>query len=250
MIDQGHTFERLVEAGHNVCLTGPGGTGKSHRTRALIARDPDRYAVTASTGIAAINVGGLTLHRWTGMMLGPQNGESNEECLDHLMRDSRFSIRAGFNRVRSCRTLVIDEISMLNGRTLDFLDYLCRQLRSDERPFGGIQMIVTGDFLQLPPVKKDPTAPYDWAFQSRAWMDADFKVVHLTKIHRQDDARFVEALSQFRFGRVEGDNARLLQSRLARFPKADITRLFTHNAQVDKWNHYRLDAIESEPHTF
>lgn len=250
MIDDGNTFERLVAAGKNVYLTGAGGTGKSYRTRMMIARDPDQFAVTASTGIAAINVGGLTLHRWSGMMLGPQNGESDEECLEHLMHDKRFSVRAGFDRIRNCQTLVIDEVSMLNGRTLDFLEFLCRRLRDDDRPFGGIQVIVTGDFLQLPPVKRDPNIPYDWAFQSRSWQEADFKVVHLTKIYRQDDAEFVGALSDFRFGRVDGRNARLLRSRVARFPDANLTRLFTHNRMVDRWNHYRLDEIPEEPSVF
>ena len=246
MMDEENCFERAVEADENVCLTGPGGTGKSFQTRRMIARDPGRFAVTASTGIAALNIGGLTLHRWSGMMLGPQNGESDEEYLDHLMADKRFSVRAGFDRIRAARSLVIDEVSMLNGRTLDFLNFLCKRLRSDPRPFGGIQMIVTGDFLQLPPVKKDPRAAYDWAFESRAWREAGFKVIHLTKIHRQDDAAFIRALSEFRFGRVEGGNARLLRSRVARFPDANLTRLFTHNAQVDKWNAYRLGEIDSD----
>ena len=250
MIDDGTTFEDLVDAGENVCLTGPGGTGKSYRTRRMVERDPGRFSVTASTGIAALNIGGLTLHRWSGMMLGPQNGESDEDYLDHLMADKRFSVRAGFDRIRSAETLVIDEVSMLNGRTLDFLDFLARRLRGDARPFGGIQMIVTGDFLQLPPVKKDPRAAYDWAFESRAWKNAGFKVVHLTKIHRQEDAAFIGALSEFRFGRVTGHNARLLRSRVAKFPDANLTRLFTHNAQVDKWNAYRLGEIDSELNIF
>ena len=250
MIDDDSTFEDLVAAGDNVCLTGPAGTGKSYRTRGMIARDPGRFSVTASTGIAALNIGGLTLHRWSGMMLGPQNGESDEDYLDHLMADKRFSVRAGFDRIRAAQSLVIDEVSMLNGRTLDFFDYLCRTLRRDRRPFGGIQMIVSCDFLQLPPVKKDPHAPYDWAFESRAWKEADFKVVHLTKVHRQGDADFVRALSEFRFGRVTGHNARLLRSRVAKFPDANLTRLFTHNAQVDKWNAYRLGEIDSELHGF
>ena len=250
MMDEENSFERAVEADENVCLTGPGGTGKSFQTRRMIALDPWRFAVTASTGIAALNIGGLTLHRWSGMMLGPQNGETDEEYLDHLMADKRFSVRAGFDRIRAARSLVIDEVSMLNGRTLDFLNFLCKRLRSDPRPFGGIQMIVTGDFLQLPPVKKDPIAAYDWAFESRAWREAGFKVLHLTKIHRQDDAAFIRALSEFRFGRVEGGNARLLRSRVARFPDANLTRLFTHNAQVDKWNAYRLDEIDSELKVF
>ena len=250
MIDDGTTFERLVKAGENVCLTGPGGTGKSYRTRRMIAGNPGRFAVTASTGIAALNIGGLTLHRWSGMMLGPQNGESDEDYLDHLLADKRFSVRAGFDRIRSVEALIIDEVSMLNGRTLDFLDFLARRLRGDERPFGGIQMIVTGDFLQLPPVKKDPAAAYDWAFDSRAWQSAGFKVVHLTKVHRQEDAAFVGALSEFRFGRVTGRNAQLLRSRVARFPDANLTRLFTHNAQVDKWNAYRLGEIDSDLQVF
>jgi ATP-dependent exoDNAse (exonuclease V) alpha subunit len=250
MIDDGTTFEQLVKAGENVCLTGPGGTGKSYRTRRMIAGNPGRFAVTASTGIAALNIGGLTLHRWSGMMLGPQNGESDEDYLDHLLADKRFSVRAGFNRIRSVEALIIDEVSMLNGRTLDFLDFLARRLRGDERPFGGIQMIVTGDFLQLPPVKKDPAAAYDWAFESRAWHSAGFKVVHLTKVHRQEDAAFVGALSEFRFGRVTGRNAQLLRSRVARFPDANLTRLFTHNAQVDKWNAYRLGEIDSDLQVF
>lgn len=244
MIDDDDSFERTVEADENVCLTGPGGTGKSFRTRRMIASDPGRFSVTASTGIAALNIGGLTLHRWSGMMLGPQNGQTDEDYLDHLMEDNRFTVRAGFNRIRSAQSLVIDEVSMLNGRTLDFLDFLCKRLRRDPRPFGGIQMIVTGDFLQLPPVTK--TGHYDWAFESRAWKEAGFKVIQLTKIHRQDDAAFVQALSEFRFGRVTGKNARLLRSRVARFPDANLTRLFTHNAQVDKWNAYRLGEIESE----
>ena len=84
-------------------------------------------------------------------------------------------------------------------------------------------------------------------FLSQAWRTADFKVVHLTKIYRQADAAFIQALSEFRFGRVEGANARLLRSRVAQFPDANLTRLFTHNAQVDKWNRYRLDEIEGDP---
>lgn len=250
MSDSASEFHALVAADENVCLTGQAGTGKSHLTREMIAAAPGKFDVTASTGIAALNVGGTTLHRWAGMMLGPREGESDDEYLAELMRDSRRSVRAGFDRVRRCRALVIDEVSMLNGRTLDFLDFLCRMLRQDARPFGGIQIITTGDFLQLPPVSKDPRKPYDWAFQSRAWAAAHFQTVQLTKIHRQDDPAFIEALSEFRFGSVEGQNASLLRSRVARFPDADLTRLFTHNSMVDRWNNYRLGEIDAPPQTF
>ena len=243
-------FRHALDAGRNVFLTGMAGTGKSTLLRGLIEERGSAVTITASTGIAALNIGGLTLHRWSGMMLGPQEGQSDEDYLDHLMEDKRFSVRAGFDRVRACELLVIDEISMLSGRTLDFLDFLCRRLRRCSAPFGGIQVVATGDLLQLPPVRKNPAAPYDWVFLARAWQDAAFEVVHLTKVHRQEDAAFVGALSEFRFGRVTGHNARLLRSRVAKFPDANLTRLFTHNAQVDKWNAYRLGEIDSELHVF
>lgn len=250
MTDPAEYFQQLVTAGENTCLTGPAGTGKSHETRRMIASDPDRYSVTASTGIAALNVEGVTLHRWCGMMLGPREDETDEHYLDHLMSAKRFSVRAGFDRVRQCESLVIDEISMLNGRTLDFFDFLCRTLRENDLPFGGIQIIATGDFLQLPPVNKDPGKPYDWAFRSRAWQEADFKTVHLSKVRRQEDPDFVAALSDFRFGHVRGSHADLLRSRVARFPDSDLTRLFTHNSMVDRWNNYRLEGLPGSPCVF
>jgi len=239
-------FLRLAAEGHSIMLTGQAGTGKTTLLQDFLDECGEDVAVTASTGIAALNLGGMTMHRWSGMMLGPKRGENLNDHLRELMRDERHGVRNGFNRVRNCRVLVLDEVSMLPGVTLEFLDLLCRTLRRDDRPFGGIQVIATGDFLQLPPVRTDPSEPYDWAFQAMAWVKANFQVVHLTKVHRQDEPEFLGALGEFRRGRITGNNARLLASRVTHFPDPNIPRLFTHNSQVDKWNAYRLACIECD----
>jgi hypothetical protein len=141
-----NTLRRLVQQGRNVLLTGQAGTGKSTLLRNELEHAGEDVAITASTGIAAINVGGSTLHRWSGMMLGPKRGEDPHAYLRELMRDKRQSVRAGLDRIRSCRVLVLDEVSMLAGVTLEFFDLLCRTVRRDDAPFGGIQIIATGDF--------------------------------------------------------------------------------------------------------
>jgi len=246
MIDRTDTpevrFLGHVCNGHNVFLTGPAGTGKSYNVDQVTGDNP-YIEVTASTGIAALNVGGMTIHRWSGMLLGPRPGEDFAEYFSALARDKRKGIRAGFNRVREADGLVIDEISMLPGRLLDYLDFHCRSIRRDDRPFGGIQIISTGDFLQLPPVRTNPAADYDWAFASRAWAEAGFRTVELTTIRRQDDPEFAAALSSFRVGRIDREVAAMLRPRVSVFPKRNLTRLLTHNTQVDRWNDYCLGEL-------
>jgi ATP-dependent exoDNAse (exonuclease V) alpha subunit len=143
--------------------------------------------------------------------------------------------------------LVIDEVSMLPGRVLNFVDFLFRLERGSDAPFGGCQVITTGDFLQLPPVRKSDKEPHDWAFASEAWEQAAFRTILLEEVKRQDEPEFVRALANFRRGRVWGEDARLLQSRIRSFPPASLTRLFTHNVQVDKWNGFQLSELPGEP---
>ncbi len=233
-------FRAAALGGKNCFLTGAGGTGKSTQLRAFIAECPRRVSVTAPTGVAALNVGGMTIHRFTGMLIGPAAGQTNGAYFAQLERDPRRSILAGFDRVRRCEVLVIDEISMLPGRQFEFVEFLFRRLRDRDEPFGGCQVIVTGDFLQLPPVRTSESASYDWAFQSPAWAAAGFCTFVLERVRRQDEASFVKALTDFRVGRVWGDSARLLQSRVRSNPPSTMPRLFTHNVQVDKWNNFQL----------
>ena len=175
--------------------------------------------------------------------MGPRQGEDFGKYFRSLTRDPRPALRAAFNRVRHCEQLVIDEISMLSGHALSYLDFHCRRLREDKRPFGGIQIIATGDYLQLPPVRTDVRLPYDWAFDSPSWQEAGFKVVELTRIMRQDDPEFAAALSKFRRGVIDGEVARVLRPRVSYFPERSLTRLLTHNVQVDKWNDYCLGEL-------
>lgn len=239
------SFLKRVGQGDNVLLTGPAGTGKSTLLNTFLKTAGNDVAVTASTGIAALNVGGQTLHRWSGMMLGPKPGEDPRSHLRELLRDKRQSVRAGLDRVRECRVLIIDEVSMLSGTTLAFFDLLCRTVRRDPSPFGGLQVIATGDFLQLPPVRTNPAIAYDWPFQTECWQQAEFAGIHLTKVHRQDEPELRRALSEFRLGQLSPDSSTLLASRVVNYPCGDIPRLFTHNTQVDKWNGYRLSCIEA-----
>ena len=243
-------FHAHAQAGRNCFLTGAGGTGKSTQLREFIADlavgHQRRVSITAPTGVAALNVSGMTIHRFCGMMIGPAAGQSNEDYFNQLQRDPRPSIKAGFNRVRRCEVLVIDEISMLPGRQFEFVEFLFRRLRGQDVPFGGCQVIATGDFLQLPPVRKGETEPYDWAFQSPAWAAAGFRTFVLDKVRRQDEPAFVRALADFRVGRVWGDTARILQSRVRANPPSTMSRLFTHNVQVDKWNHFQLSDLPGD----
>jgi len=247
-------FIAWAAAGDNAFLTGAAGTGKSTLLRRFIAECPRRVDVTAPTGIAAINVNGMTTHRFCGMMLGPRDGQSDEAYLDELRGLPYRSVKAGFRRVERCECLVIDEVSMMPGRQLDFLDHLFRTLRGSNAPFGGCQLIVTGDFLQLPPVRTDPSRPHDWCFNSRSWQEAGFRTCQLQTVRRQDEREFVLALLDFRVGRVVGSSAELLRSRVRMFPASTIPRLVTHNSQKDKWDAFQLaelpgNAVELQART-
>ncbi|MCW1921303.1 DEAD/DEAH box helicase [Luteolibacter arcticus] len=252
--DQLAAMARINE-GKNVFLTGAAGTGKSSVTVEMIRRRLGERSlkVCATTGVAALNlrdklaalfgqdVETSTIYRWSGIGIGPRPEQSFGDYYEWMSKRG-YAWAGTCSRIRGTKMLVIDEISMLPGRTLDFIDYVCRCVRGNDLPFGGIQVVAVGDFLQLPPVSK--TGTYDWAFQSAAWELADFCAASLRTVHRQADGEFVGLLNMFREGHVTRDGAALLKSRVAMFPDKDLLRLLTHNAQVDKWNGYQLNCIE------
>lgn len=250
----------LMKSGANVFLTGMAGTGKSATLLEFISQPFRKIDVCATTGIAALNLqdqfraraghslAAYTIYRWAGILTGPSPGQKPEEFFKFLSQKRTGSAFGVIKRIQNCEVLIIDEISMLPGAVLDYLDYHFQRIRENKKPFGGIQLIAVGDYLQLPPVAKNGN--YDWAFRSQAWQAAGFKTAYLKTIHRQDEPEFIEALNAFRLGHIGKKTAELLANRVKMFVDRKVVRLMTHNNQVDKWNAYQIGEIERKETTY
>lgn len=185
--EQQHVLDLVMNKGQSVFFTGPAGTGKSVLMRAIIAemkkkwvRDPERLGITASTGLAACNIGGMTLHSFSGIGLG-------KEDVATLVKKIRRNPKAK-NRWLRTRVLVIDEISMVDGELFDKLAQIARTIRNNGRPWGGIQLIITGDFFQLPPVpERDKSREAKFAFDAATWSTSIDHTIGLTQVFRQRD---------------------------------------------------------------
>lgn len=185
--EQNHVKDLVVEKGQSVFFTGPAGTGKSVLMRAIIAdlkkkyiREPDRVAVTASTGLAACNIGGMTLHSFSGIGLGKEDATT-------LVKKIRRNPKAKTRWLKT-RVLVIDEISMVDGDLFDKLSQIGRIIRNNGRPWGGIQLVITGDFFQLPPVPDgQKSRDVKFAFDAATWNMSIDHTIGLTEVFRQRD---------------------------------------------------------------
>jgi ATP-dependent DNA helicase PIF1 len=172
-----------IMGGKNVFFSGCAGTGKSHLLKLLAQFLPKHSTFfTASTGLAAVNIGGSTLHSFAGVGLG----EGSAEGLGFKAKGNRRAKE----RWTSCRVLVIDEVSMISGQFFDKLETVARFVRDDDRPFGGVQLVLSGDFLQLPPVKA--TKP---TFRADTWEKCIEVKIVLTKVFRQlGDPTFIKSV--------------------------------------------------------
>ena len=235
----------ILKLGHNVYLTGAAGSGKTYVLNSFIKHLRDHQinvGVTASTGIAATHLNGMTIHSWAGIGI---LDELTPEDMDRLLGKSQLK-----KRMRETRVLIIDEVSMLHGKRLDMVDTVCRAFRDPEKPFGGLQVVLCGDLFQLPPVSRGQQAS-DFVFESQAWKTMNLKICYLSEQHRQDDTQLLNILGAIRTSQVEEDHFMELQERF-RNPPVDlpITRLFTHNAAVDEMNDHRLANLDSKQQTY
>ncbi|XP_011633917.1 ATP-dependent DNA helicase PIF1 [Pogonomyrmex barbatus] len=226
--------------GKNVFFTGSAGTGKSFLLRKIIsALPPDVTMATASTGVAACHIGGITLHQFAGIGLGTG---TKERCIQLASRPSVVSIW------RKTKHLVIDEISMVDGDFFDKIEAVARHIRRTERPFGGIQLILCGDFFQLPPVSKTNDRA-KFCFQSETWHKCVHFNFELQTVHRQKDEAFVKILNNIRIGRVTDDIVDILKETAKQKIESNgvlATRLCSHVKEADEINEFQLNELKSE----
>ena len=237
----------ILKMGYSAYLTGEAGAGKTYVLNEYISwlrAHNIEPAVTASTGIAATHLGGGTIHSWSG--IGVRDFLTKFD-LDRM--EQKKNLRRRYENVR---VLIIDEISMLSGDFLDMCDMVFRHMKRNDKPFGGIQAVFCGDFFQLPPIARDAERRPVYAFQSSSWSKLTPTTCYLTEQHRQSDVAFASLLSSIRSG-SDGEEVRKALARRGKIspPKDyELTRLFTHNVDVDALNEERLVRLKEKAQVF
>lgn len=236
----------ILESGQSALLTGAAGAGKTYLLNQFIRRargDGKSVAVTATTGLAATHLSGATIHAWSGMGV--------REGLDGMFFTKLSKQRAEL--ITKADVLIIDEISMLHDFRLDMIEEIARTLRGGDRPFGGLQVILCGDFFQLPPVNRADSRQGSFVTMSNVWQNNGFEVLYLEEQFRQsDDELYHGILNGIRAGQLTRSQLDALQARGQAIadPFTPRTRLLTTNVDVDGINHQHLDALEEDEYEF
>jgi ATP-dependent DNA helicase PIF1 len=243
-MNQGLALEIML-SGESVLLTGPAGAGKTFVLNQFVKLSKHagkHVSVTATTGLAATHLGGTTIHSWAGIGVS-----------DHIA--SGFVEHASKTRkeiIKKTDVLIIDEISMLHDFRLDMVDEVCRLVRKVDEPFGGIQIIMSGDFFQLPPINRGDSRAGGFVVNSQVWQELDPVICYLQEQHRQDDEALLEILNAIRAGDVRRHHAEMLLARAEAYPDEFevLTELHTVNVDVDKMNEAKLAELEGDEITY
>ena len=249
----------VQHTGSHIFLTGKAGTGKTTFLHKLKENTAKRMIITAPTGVAAINAGGVTLHSFFQLPFGPFIPGS-ETCEQSRKRFFRFS-KEKRQIIKSLDLLVIDEISMVRADLLDSVDAVLRRHRRNDQPFGGVQLLMIGDLYQLSPVAKQDEwrllkQYYESAyfFSSHALDQAELVTIELKRIYRQCDARFIKLLNRVRDNRLDAASFEILNQRYIEnfVPEKDqgYITLTTHNSSADSINKARLTALRGKEYGF
>lgn len=236
---------KILKKGHNAFITGAAGSGKTFLAEKFItwARGKGKVvAVTASTGIAATHLNGTTVHSWSGIKI--HKTLTDKEIKKMMEKDYLRE------HIRHSDILVIDEISMLHSFQLDLINKVCKKFRQDIRPFGGLQVVLSGDFFQLPPVKGSGYGSY--VVNAPAWAELDLQICYLTDQYRHQDTKFITLLNNIRQAACTPDDIALLQSKVNAKLKSKIkpVKIYTHKLDVDSLNTIELSKIDKEPYRY
>lgn len=236
-MNQGLALEIML-SGESVLLTGPAGAGKTfvlNQFIKLAKADGKHVSVTATTGLAATHLGGTTIHSWSGIGVSDYLPQG---FADHVAKGRREIIE-------KTDVLIIDEISMLHDYRLDMVDEACRLVRRKDEPFGGIQVIMSGDFFQLPPINRGDSRAGGFVVHSEVWRELDPTVCYLQEQHRQDDQELLDILNALRAGEIRRHHAEQLLARVDQSPPDDmvLTELHTVNIDVDRLNEVKLAEL-------
>lgn len=248
--EQVEIFKECVYGTSSVFCTGRGGTGKSSVTESVIryfrncqTEGTHQIAVTASTGIAAYLIRGITLHRFAGVGI-----LENDKVEMHKKATRGKSAQYW----RKTDILVIDEVSMISAQFFDNLSYVAQKMRRSDEPFGGIRLLMFGDFLQLPPVSKSEMR-VPRVFEGEAWKQLSPKVFTLNRIMRQQDQLFTEMVSRVRLGECTTDVCDYFESfsrDIEYYDGIEPVRLYSLRKTTDEHNQFQLDKISAHPKTY
>jgi ATP-dependent DNA helicase PIF1 len=241
--EQNEAYDAFKQ-GRNLLITGQAGTGKSHLIKKLVEycnQMEKTVAITAMTGTASSIIGGKTIHSWGSLGIGNRDANYySERILASWPKKTKW---------KKCRVLIIDEVSMLTAQFFELIEEVARNVRGSGRPFGGIQVILIGDFYQLPPVSK-ASDPQKFCFESERWEDVIDQKITLTEIIRQKEPAFQKVLSEVRVGRPSRETIDIIRSRVGVKPSTDTgilpTIIYSKREDVDKINEREFNKLTSD----